>query len=276
MVEGAKHMKTSSLFSAHQLFVKAALIAVLTISFAPMPATAATDDALGLDGLVNTDCPNTQHQTPIVLLHGTFASTKRAFSSLAPVLKADGHCLFAINYGRKSHFSFNGMNDINESTTEVIAFIQSVLQRTGAQQVKLIGHSQGGLLAFSIARSSELTGRVNQLIAIAPSLRGTTRVPSHFSSLHCPACAQQSHTSDFLTSLHEAPINPAGIPTLILATANDLVVTPVASQFLHEPNVQNVLLQEKHPDVRATHSGVMHTSEAIELIHAFLDDDIGH
>ena len=48
----------------------------------------------GLPGL----CDVHRHP-PVVLIHGTFANTRRAFSSLAPVLKDSGYCLFAMNYG---------------------------------------------------------------------------------------------------------------------------------------------------------------------------------
>jgi len=229
------------------------------------------DDALGLPaGLLNSDCQPESKQTPIVLIHGTFANTRRAFSSLAPALKADGHCLFALNYGRQGLLSPYGTMDINQSAQQISDFVEGVLARTGAEKVTLIGHSQGGLLAFKVARSPALSARIDRLIALAPSLHGTNRVPASFSSKHCPACAQQSDQSAFMQSFHEEKMSLPGVRSLILATRQDLVVTPVARQFLHEPGVTNVLLQDKYPDVVATHSGLLHKSETISLVRDFL------
>ena len=228
-------------------------------------------DPLGLPaGLVNVDCQPQSKQVPIVMIHGTFASTRRAFSSLAPTLKADGHCLFALNYGRQNAFSFYGTMDINQSAQQISEFVQSVLARTGAEKVTLIGHSQGGLLAFKVARSPELSGRIARLVALAPSLHGTTRVPADLSSRHCPACAQQSDQSEFMQGFHKDRVNPFGVRSLIVATRQDVVVTPVSRQFLDEPGVTNILLQDLHPKVVATHSGMLHKPETIELVSEFL------
>jgi len=48
-------------------------------------------------------------------------------------------------------------------------------------------------------------------------------------------------------------------------------VTPFEKQFVKEPGVTNVLLQYVYPDVKASHSGLMHVSEAIKLIHEFFE-----
>lgn len=232
---------------------------------------ALADDALGLPGLVNTDCDERGRGVPIVLVHGTFANARRAFSSLAPVLKASGYCLFALNYGRQGPLSLNGTIDINLSAKELSGFVQSVLARTGAEKISLVGHSQGGLLAFQLARSPAMSGHIDRIVAIAPSLHGTTRVPESLSLSSCQACVQQSDKSSFMRSFHQEKVNPLGVRALILATRQDVVVTPVERQFLDEPGVTNVLLQDLYPGVSASHSGLMHRPEAIALIRGFLD-----
>lgn len=55
-----------------------------------------------------------------------------------------------------------------------------------------------------------------------------------------------------------------------MATVQDQVVTPVRQQFVDEPGVTNVMLQDLHPRVRASHSGLMHVPEAIALVRDFL------
>lgn len=244
------------------------LICLLAICLPVGPAQA--DDALGLPGLVNTDCQARDGRPPLVLIHGTFASARRAFSSVAPVLKAEGHCLFALNYGRPATLAANGMADINQSTQEVSAFVRSVLDRTGAGKVTLIGHSQGGLLAFLVAGMPALSGHIDRIVAVAPSLHGTTRVPAALPAAYCAACAQQAADSAFMLARRGIPLNPPGVRAFILATRQDAVVTPVAAQFLDEPGVTNQLLQDAHPALRASHSGLMHVPEAVALIRDFL------
>lgn len=70
---------------------------------------------------------------------------------------------------------------------------------------------------------------------------------------------------------HQEKVSPTEIPALILATRKDLVVTPFEKQFVKEPGITNVLLQDVYPDVKASHSGLMHVSEAIKLIHEFFE-----
>lgn len=246
-------------------------ILVLIICSLPFAVLQANDDfeSLGLKGLVNVDCQSS-NKPPLILIHGTFANTKRAFSSMAPLLKQQGYCLYAINYGREGTLSFNGTKDINQSVEQISHFTKTVKQKTGATKVSLIGHSQGGLLAFLVARSPEMAGQVQHVVALAPSLNGTTIVPKSFRSTHCPACAQLGAQSEFMQTVRQDKLNPQGVRSLIVATRQDLVVVPVKRQFLHEPDVTNILLQEKHPSVYASHSGLLHVPEAIELVINFL------
>ncbi|MDP3270303.1 MAG: alpha/beta fold hydrolase [Limnobacter sp.] len=234
------------------------------------PTTA--DDSLGLPGLVNVNCTNSDY-SPVVLVHGTFANTRRAYSTVAPVLKENGFCLYALNYGKQGVYGVNGIADIQSSLHEVTGFINTVLQQTGSEKVSVIGHSQGGLLAFLASNTPELANRVDRIVAVAPSLRGTDRVPPKVSSAHCPACTQLGSESEFMKNLRNGKLNPSGLRALVLATKDDLVVTPVESQFLDEPGVSNVYLQDEYPRLRATHSGLLHVPEAVELIKNFLLKD---
>ncbi len=81
---------------------------------------------------------------------------------------------------------------------------------------------------------------------------------------------QQSPDSDFIRRLHTGLVNPYGIPTLILVTDNDLVVTPLASQFLQEPSVTNLRLQQLFPGKFASHSGILHDMDAVKFISEWI------
>ncbi|BET25975.1 lipase (class 2) [Limnobacter thiooxidans] len=227
------------------------------------------DDSLGLPGLVNVSCANSNY-SPVILVHGTFANARRAYSTVAPVLKQNGFCLYALNYGRQGGYGVNGTADIQSSLLEVTEFISTVLQETGANKVSVIGHSQGGLLAFLASNTPDLVDRIDRIIAVAPSLRGTDRIPPKVSSAHCPACTQLGSASDFMRDLQNRKLNPGGLRALVLATKDDLVVTPVESQFLDEPGVTNLYLQDQFPTLRASHSGLLHVPETAALIRDFL------
>lgn len=228
--------------------------------------------AASLDDLVNTPCEPRPDRPPVVLIHGTFASTQRAFSTLAPALKADGYCLYAMNYGKQGLFSPNGTGDIRQSADTLGRFVQDVLARTGATKVNLVGHSQGGLLAMLLARRADLAAQVARVVAVAPSLRGTDRVRSQDSVPLCMACTQQASDSDFIKDANAEPWLTSGVKAMILATRNDLVVTPVDAQFVIAPGIRNVLLQDRYPGLKATHSGLMHVPEAVSLMREFLEE----
>lgn len=215
----------------------------------------------------NLPCPASADTVPVVLIHGTFANARRAFRQLAPTLRNEGRCVYAINYGKRSKLPrVFATGDMEESARELQAFIDTVRQTTGAAQVDLIGHSQGGTLALFLGKVNAGKGIFRRIVAISPSTRGTQTAKSMTSESACPACAQQAPDSAFIRRLHEGSVNPARIPTLILSTDNDLVVTPLASQFVLEPAVTNLRLQQLFPGKFATHSGILQDADAVRYI----------
>ncbi len=221
---------------------------------------------------VNQPCLETSVKVPVVLIHGTFANAKRAFKLLAPTLKKEGRCVFAINYGKRSKLpSVFATADMNDSVREIEAFISSVRTTTGAAQVDLIGHSQGGTLALHLGKMQGGEQTYRRIVALSPSTRGTQTAKMIPGETTCMACVQQSPDSDFIRRLHTGLVNPSGTPTLILVTENDLVVTPLASQFLLEPSVTNLRLQQLFPGKFATHSGILHDAQAVEFVSEWLN-----
>jgi hypothetical protein len=63
------------------------------------------------------DCRADQRGTPVVLVHGTFA-THQEFFKLAPRLEAEGYCTYALNYGCTSGNSSCGRGPIEASARE--------------------------------------------------------------------------------------------------------------------------------------------------------------
>lgn len=92
---------------------------------------------------------------PVVCLHGTVASGGN-WGHLATLMLARGRVVAAPTYGER------GTDPLLDNYAEVTGIVRRVLEETGADQVDLVGHSQGGLLAGML---------------VAAMLRGDGHVP---------------------------------------------------------------------------------------------------
>jgi triacylglycerol esterase/lipase EstA (alpha/beta hydrolase family) len=242
----------------------AALLAVL-----PAPATAATASAstgapaaaAAAGGWNKENCvPAAAHPRPVVLVHGTFADGTNNWLGLAPYLVQRGYCVHSFDYGRLPGVPIvGGLTPMEDSAGELAAHIDRVLARSGASEVDLVGHSQGGLMPrYYLKHHPGAADKVNAFVAIAPSTNGTTllgltRLLDLFPGLDraiaeaAPALSQQVAGSDFLRELNAGGYTVPGVTYTVIATRYDEVVTPYRSQFIEEPGVRNVLLQDLCP-----------------------------
>jgi hypothetical protein len=108
------------------------------------------------------------------------------------------------------------------------------------------------------APSGAGTAEAHALVALAPSTNGTTLLGltallDAVSGLEdaiggsAPALTQQVVGSDFLTELNADGYTVPGVDYTVIATRYDEIVTPYQSQFIHEPGVRNVLVQDLCP-----------------------------
>jgi triacylglycerol lipase len=209
---------------------------------------------------------------PVILIHGTFANIKRTFSTLAPLLKSRGYCVFGMNYGAVKELpGMHATADMTRSAEELAQFIRQILTDTRQNKVTLVGHSQGGTLAFYLANRLGLAENIEKIVAIAPSIRGTQVANWAPVQGPCLACTQQSSQSDFIRSLANGGFNPHGLKTLVMATENDRVVVPWQMQLIEEPMVENVIFQRRVANVHATHSGIMRNTDAMQFVADWLD-----
>jgi triacylglycerol esterase/lipase EstA (alpha/beta hydrolase family) len=205
--------------------------------------------------------PSAAHPRPVILVHGTFEDMSNNWQALSPLLYDNGYCVFALNYGSYAGGGLLGVyatGDIAASAAELSAFVNRVLSATGASQVDLVGHSQGGMMPRYYLRFLGGAAKVHSLVGLAPSNHGTTldglfTLAGYFPGataligLGCPACAQQSAGSGFLTTLNSGAETVAGVSYTVIESANDEVVTPYTSAFLSGPSVTNILLQSQCP-----------------------------
>lgn len=209
------------------------------------------------------------HPYPVVLVHGTHDS-KRAFDSLARLLSSQGYCVYATNYGRwyTTFGAVNGMAPVATSAEQVSRFIDQVLQATGASQVDIVGHSQGGMLAEYVAKSLGQRAHIHREVLLAPVTHGTTlggvvqasglgrRVADSVLGDFCPSCVDMEQHSAFVRSLDTGAIAQPGIGYTVIDTTHERTVTPVGSSFIREPGVQNIWVQDLCPSDQVGHAGL--------------------
>jgi triacylglycerol esterase/lipase EstA (alpha/beta hydrolase family) len=88
---------------------------------------------------------------------------------------------------------------IEGSAGQLSSFVDRVLSATGASQVDIVGHSQGGMMPRYYLKNLGGATKVHTRVGLAPSNHGTTldglfTLASHFpganaSFADCPACA---------------------------------------------------------------------------------------
>jgi len=231
-----------------------AAAAVLASSLMAAPAQAVD---ISPPGANDWSCkPSAEHPYPVVLVPGTFESMEKNWSTLSPVLKSQGYCVFALNYG-----ATNGVYataPVKDSANELAPFVDAVRSATGAKQVDLVGHSQGGMMPRYYMGFLGGAKYVHQLVGIAPSNHGTEGVilpppdlvpTPDYTAAGCAACADQQAGSPFMQELNSIGDTVAGPAYTVISTTHDEVVIPYNSQFLSGSarQVTNITIQDKCP-----------------------------
>jgi triacylglycerol esterase/lipase EstA (alpha/beta hydrolase family) len=203
--------------------------------------------------------PTAAHPQPVVLVHGTFADMSNSWQAISPLLKNNGYCVFALNYGDyngSGAIGVYGVDDIPTSANELAAFVDKVLAATGAAEADLVGHSQGGMMPRYYLKYLGGAAKVRALVGLSPSNHGTTLNglfilsnffpgANQFTGTLCPACEQQRAGSAFIVNLNSGGETVAGVDYTVIQTRYDTVVTPYTSAFLSGANVKNILLQNQ-------------------------------
>ncbi len=259
----------------------------VTYNFLAGIAAALANPSGAPPGANNWSCqPSAQHPDPVVLVNGTLEDMADGFSALSPLLADNGYCVFAANFGGSPGNLLQGYEDIAHSAAELSAFVNQVLAATGAAQVDIVGHSQGGMMPRYYIKFLGGAAKVHTLVGLAPSNHGTTLdgltsllqglgtllpgVPAAITSA-CPACTEQIAGSAFLNNLNAGGDTVAGPTYTVIETEFDEVVTPYTSAFLSGPGVTNILLQRVCPLDLTDHIGIADDTVALHLVLNALD-----
>lgn len=106
---------------------------------------------------------------PVLVLHGTMDSAG-SWSKLASTLRERGRTVVLPSFGER------GTGSVAESLSDLEQLVTLVLQRIGARQLDIVGHSQGGLLAYLMVQNMVLgRGLPTQTIRRVVSVSGSTK-----------------------------------------------------------------------------------------------------
>jgi triacylglycerol esterase/lipase EstA (alpha/beta hydrolase family) len=240
--------------------------------------------------------PGARHPRPVVLVHGTWSNAYATWNDLAPRLRAEGYCVHAVNYGAPPGEPLKGRAAVPESARELARFVDLVLSRTGAAQVDLVGHSQGGgVLPRSYLKfeggadaADPRRNKVNRLVGIAPSNHGSTlsglATLAERTHLLVPAAklggqslADQTIGSAVNTRLDAGGDTMAGVRYTTVVTRADRIATPYQRQYLapgpgdSAGGVENITLQDVCPERRTGHFATTYDPAVLGLVLHALD-----
>jgi triacylglycerol esterase/lipase EstA (alpha/beta hydrolase family) len=227
--------------------------------------------------------PTSAHPNPVVLVHGTFENRYANWAGLSPRLKEAGYCVYALNYGASEPAPLKATGDIPTSAGQLASFVDKVRAATGAAEVDLVGHSQGGLMPRYYIERLGGAAEVDKLIALTPTNHGTTlqgmglmarAIPGADALLgtSCKACEQQIVGSDFLKDLNsDGGVDP-DVDYTVVTTVHDQVVTPYASSYLSPAdNVTNHTTQKYCLTNDSDHVDISYDPLATRLVLNALD-----
>ena len=226
--------------------------------------------------------PTADHPYPVVLVHGTFGNMTDSWQALSPLLANNGYCVFALDYGGSPGNQIQATGDIPTSAAQLGAFVDRVLDATGATKVDVVGHSQGGMTPRYYMKFLGGATKVHSLIGISPVNHGTTLfgvgtlsretgVNDAVTAQACPACAEDVAGSAFMHRLNDGGDTLPGVRYTVIGTRYEEIISPDGSQFLSGRAVTNILLQDQCPIDFVDHLASSYDSIALHDVLNALD-----
>lgn len=251
-------------------FGAASASAALPVTYNILAAAPALGKPLAIPpGANDWNCkPSAAHPRPVVLVHGGAVSMGLNWATLSPLLKNEGYCVFALNYGAKDPAKGPyAVAPVTVSAQELSTFVNTVLSKTGAAKVDIVGHSLGGMMPNYYIKFLGGAAKVKKMIGLAPTNHGTDlnglvtalqKLLQPFPSLYnwvlaaisqqSPSAVDQMPGSDFMKKLNSVPDTVAGLDYTVITTKYDTASTPYKAAFLAAvpgATVNNITIQDK-------------------------------
>jgi pimeloyl-ACP methyl ester carboxylesterase len=221
--------------------------------------------------------PSAAHPRPVVLVTGTFGNMTSDWAGLGPTLANAGYCVYSTPIGGDPHKVVQTTGPVRDSAKQIASYVDKVLADTGADQVDLVGHSQGGLIAEYYVKALGGAPKVHTLVGLSPTTHGTTAsglayLAGPWVGYLCPGCTDQIIGSGLIKEHNTGPIAQPGVSYTIIETHNELVVTPVGkAAFIAEPGVRNLWVQDFCASDNIGHAGLAYSHAAQKLTMNALD-----
>jgi len=178
--------------------------------------------------VIRRDARDTQG-TPILLVHGFFCNGGFWWLLMRRLRRHGFRNLYTINLTPV-------FGNINLFAEQLEARIDYVLERTGAEQVVLVGHSMGGLVSRAYVQYRGGADKVAKIVTLGTPHHGTRQAKL----LHGENVQQMSRTHAWLAKLNENEDKPPPVPITSLYSFHDNVVAPHDSA--HLANAKNIAL----------------------------------
>jgi triacylglycerol lipase len=158
-----------------------------------------------------------------------------------------------------------GTQDIAVSAQAVAARARSVLARTGATQLSVVGHSEGGLALRYYIRNLGGGAQVLRYVSLGTPQHGTELanligalpVIGQVAGAACVACAQMAVGSAFLAGLNSPTDVPGHVAYTALGTSHDELVIPAPQASFLRNGGTSASVQQFCPDDPTLHVGLL-------------------
>ncbi len=196
---------------------------------------------------------------PVVLVPGYGGSTT-SVSALAAFLREHGKDATVFD------LPGDGRGDLDAQARSLGNTVDTILARTKATSVDVIGYSAGGVVARLWVRSHGGAARARHVISLGSPQHGTDVASLAGTALPgaCPtACRQLATDSTLLAGLNAGDETPAGPRFVSIWTTHDDVVLPPSSARLH--GAVDLTVQSVCPNDPVKHEGLP-TDPAVQAI----------
>ncbi|MBF6093651.1 esterase/lipase family protein [Nocardia cyriacigeorgica] len=244
--------------------------------------------------------PTAQHPRPVLLIHGTWMNAYNGFAYMGQPIKDAGFCTFTFNYGRSNLLEGGGLGSvlpgvmgtgyIQDSAKQLAVFVDRVLAATGAAEVDIVAHSQGGSMSNWYTKFEGGAAKVKNLITYGATHHGTSLdgigalgrainnlgidILGFIEIFVGHAGIQQTIGSDFVNRLNANGDTVAGVDYTIVGSRYDEITNPYDLTFLKPgpgATVRNITLQEGCEQDISDHLTMMYSPRALSIALNALD-----